>query len=77
MQTCGLKHRTTSALNPTRSLYFYAFSACATMKLTTITVKVCSTEFNDSRSKGTVMDDCREAAPESKTELRTGQPQRR
>ena len=26
-------------------MYFYAFSACATMKLTTITVKVCSTEI--------------------------------
>ena len=49
----------------------------ATMKLTTTTVKVCSTELNDSRSKGLVTDDCREAAPESTTELRTGQPQRR
>ena len=27
MQTCGLKHRTTSNLNPTRPLYFYAFAA--------------------------------------------------
>ena len=27
MQTCGLKHRTTSELNPTRYLYFYALSA--------------------------------------------------
>jgi hypothetical protein len=43
------------------------------MKPTTTTVKVCSTELNDSRSKGTVKDDCREAARESTTELRTGQ----
>jgi hypothetical protein len=40
---------------------------CATMKLTTTTVKVCSTELNDSRSKGPVTDVCREAAPESTT----------
>ncbi|MCS6243278.1 MAG: hypothetical protein H2172_05375 [Opitutus sp.] len=37
------------------------------MKLTTITVKVCSTEFNDSRSKGPVTDAGREASPESTT----------
>ena len=41
--------------------------ACATMKLTTITVKVCSTEFNDSRSKGPVTDAGREASSESTT----------
>jgi hypothetical protein len=46
--------------------------ACATMKLTTTTVKVCSTELNDSRSKESVTDVCREAAPESTTEVRTG-----
>ena len=49
----------------------------ATMKLTTTTVKVCSTELNDSRSKESVTDACREAPPESTTEVRTGQPQRR
>ena len=42
-------------------------SVGATMKLTTITVKVCSTEFNDSRSKGPVTDAGREASPESTT----------
>ena len=52
-------------------------SVCATMKLTTTTVKVCSTEFDDSRSKESVTDVCREAPPESTTEVRTGQPQRR
>ena len=46
---------------------FFALLACATMKLTTITVKVCSTEFNDSRSKGPVTDAGREASPESTT----------
>jgi hypothetical protein len=57
------------------SLGFSAASACATMKLTTTTVKVCSTELNDSRSKESVTDVCREALPESTTEVRTGQPQ--
>ena len=52
-----------------------ALFACATMKLTTTTVKVCSTELNDSRSKESVTDVCREALPESTTEVRTGQPQ--
>ena len=37
------------------------------MKLTTMTVKVCSTELNDSRSKGPVTDEGREASPESTT----------
>ena len=32
------------------------------MKLTTTTVKVCSTELNDSRSKESVTDACREAS---------------
>jgi len=47
----------------------------AIMKLTTTTVKVCSTELNDSRSKESVTDAGREASPESTTEVRTGQPQ--
>ena len=47
------------------------------MKLTITTVKVCSTELNDSRSKESVTDVCREALPESTSEVRTGQPQRR
>ena len=45
------------------------------MKLTTTTVKVCSTELNDSRSKDSVTDAGREASPESTTEVRTDQPQ--
>ena len=45
------------------------------MKLTTTTVKVCSIELNDSRSKESVTDVCREVPPESTTEVRTGQPQ--
>ena len=40
----------------------------ATMKPTTTAVKVCSTELNDSRSKGPVTDEGREASPESTTE---------
>ena len=48
---------------------------CATMKLTITTVKVCSTELNDSRSKESVTDECREAPPESTTEVRISQPQ--
>jgi hypothetical protein len=48
---------------------------CATMKLTIPTVKVCSTELNDSRSKESVTDERREAPPESTTEVRIGQPQ--
>ena len=47
------------------------------MKPTTTTVKVCSTELNDSRSKESVTDESREAPPESTTEVRSGQPQRR
>ena len=54
---------------------FPATSAGATMKLTTTTVKVCSTELDDSRSKESVTDGCREAPPESTTEVRTGQLQ--
>lgn len=42
------------------------------MKLTTTTVKVCSTELNDSRTKESVTDVCREVPPESTTEVRTG-----
>jgi peptidyl-tRNA hydrolase len=52
-----------------------ANSAGATMKLTTTTVKVCSTELDDSRSKESVTDGRREAPPESTTEVRTGQLQ--
>lgn len=47
------------------------------MKLTITTVKVCSTELNDSRSKDTLTDASREATPESTSEVRTSQPQRR
>ena len=45
------------------------------MKLTTTTVKVCSTELNDSRSKDPVTDAGREASLESTTEVRTVQLQ--
>ena len=45
------------------------------MKLTITTVKVCSTELNDSRSKESVTDVGREAPPESTTEVRIDQPQ--
>ena len=55
--------------------HFSVCSVCATMKLTITTVKVCSTELNDSRSKESVTDVCREAPPESTTEVRISQPQ--
>ena len=47
----------------------------ATMKPTTTTVKVCSTELDGSRSKEPVTEGRREAPPESTTGIRTGQPQ--
>ena len=60
---------------PVDSACLFENGVGATMKLTTTTVKVCSTELNDSRSKDSVTDAGREASPESTTEVRTVQPQ--
>jgi hypothetical protein len=56
-------------------LRFLRIFAGAIMKPTTTTVKVCSTEFDGSRSKESVTEGYCEVPPESTTEVRTGQPQ--